>query len=90
MPALPYGVLAQDERVHASLFTDPRVFADEMDRIFFRSWVCVGHESEIARPGDLVTRPIGTQPVIMVRAMDGGLGVLVNRCASGCFGKPSC
>ncbi len=37
-----YDALVQGERVHASLYTDPRVFADEMDRIFFRGWVFVG------------------------------------------------
>jgi phenylpropionate dioxygenase-like ring-hydroxylating dioxygenase large terminal subunit len=76
-----YDALVQDERVHASLYTDPRVFADEMDRIFFRGWVFVGHESEIPRPGDFVTRHIGTQPVILARAMDGEVAVLLNRCA---------
>lgn len=76
-----YDTLVRDERVHASLYTDSRVFADEMDRIFFRSWVFVGHESEIPVPGDFVTRPIGTQPVIMVRTMDGQVRVLLNRCA---------
>jgi len=26
-----------------SLYTDPRIFADEMERIFHRGWVFVGH-----------------------------------------------
>src|SRR5947208_3148179 len=52
-----------------------------MDRLFFRGWVFIGHESEIPLPGDFVTRPIGTQPVIMARAMDGQVSVMVNRCA---------
>ena len=46
----------------------PAIFADEMERIFHRGWVFVGHESEIPRPGDFVTRHVGTEPVIMVRA----------------------
>jgi len=78
---ISYDALVQDERVHASLYTDPRIFADEMDRLFFRGWVFIGHESEIPLPGDFVTRPIGTQPVIMARAMDGQVSVMVNRCA---------
>jgi phenylpropionate dioxygenase-like ring-hydroxylating dioxygenase large terminal subunit len=43
-------------------------------------WVFVGHASEIPRPGDYVTRVIGTEPVIMARAGDGQISVLVNRC----------
>jgi phenylpropionate dioxygenase-like ring-hydroxylating dioxygenase large terminal subunit len=79
-PALDYKTLVQDDRIHASLYTDPRIFADEMERIFHRGWVFVGHESEIPRPGDYVTRHVGTEPVIMVRGNDGSLSVLINRC----------
>src|SRR5258708_2195619 len=77
---IDYKHLVQDDRIHASLYTDPQVFDDEMERIFHRGWVCVGHASEIARTGDYVTRVVGTEPVIMVRAGDGEISVLVNRC----------
>jgi hypothetical protein len=66
--AIDYKTLVQDDRIHASLYTDARIFDDEMERIFRRSWVFVGHDSEIPHPGDFVTRAIGTEPVIMVRA----------------------
>jgi phenylpropionate dioxygenase-like ring-hydroxylating dioxygenase large terminal subunit len=77
---IDYKHLVQDDRIHASLYTDPRVFDDEMERIFHRGWVFVGHASEVPRPGDYVTRTVGTEPVIMVRAGDGQISVLVNRC----------
>jgi nitrite reductase/ring-hydroxylating ferredoxin subunit len=79
-PAIDYKTLVQDDRIHASLYTDPRIFDDEMERIFRRGWVFVGHDSEISAPGDFVTRRIGTEPVIMVRGADGVVSVLVNRC----------
>jgi phenylpropionate dioxygenase-like ring-hydroxylating dioxygenase large terminal subunit len=50
-----YKALVQDDRIHASLYTDPRIFTDELERIFHRGWVFVGHESEVPRPGDFVT-----------------------------------
>jgi fatty-acyl-CoA synthase len=31
-----YKALVEDDRIHASLYTDPRIFADEMERIFHR------------------------------------------------------
>jgi phenylpropionate dioxygenase-like ring-hydroxylating dioxygenase large terminal subunit len=34
----------------------------------------------VPRPGDYVTRPLGREPVIMVRGKDGAVAVLVNRC----------
>ena len=77
---IDYKALVQDDRIHASLYTDPRIFDDELERIFHRGWVFVGHDSEIPRPGDFVTRHVGTEPVIMVRGKDGAVSVLVNRC----------
>ena len=77
---MDYKALVQDDRIHASLYTDPRVFEDEMEHIFHRGWVFVGHDSEIPAPGDYVTRQIGREPVIMVRGKDGTVDVLVNRC----------
>jgi phenylpropionate dioxygenase-like ring-hydroxylating dioxygenase large terminal subunit len=79
-PAPDYKWLVQDDRIHASLYTDARIFADELERIFHRGWVFVGHDSEIPGAGDFVTRHVGTEPVIMVRGKDGGVSVLVNRC----------
>ena len=77
---IDYKRLVQDDRIHASLYTDPQIFTDEMERIFHTGWVFVGHDSEIPRPGDYVTRTLGTEPVIFVRGKDGGVAVLVNRC----------
>jgi phenylpropionate dioxygenase-like ring-hydroxylating dioxygenase large terminal subunit len=78
--SIDYKTLVQDDRIHASLYTDPRIFDDELERIFRRGWVFVGHDSEIPGAGDFVTRRIGTEPVIMVRGADGAVAVLVNRC----------
>jgi phenylpropionate dioxygenase-like ring-hydroxylating dioxygenase large terminal subunit len=67
--------------VHRRLFTDAQIFEREMQRIFHRSWVYVGHESEIAAPGDYKTTSIGRQPVIVTRSVeDGRVRVLHNRC----------
>ncbi len=71
----------EDDRVHGSLYVDAAVYEAEMDRIFRRGWVFVGHESEIPRPGDWVTRRIGTDPAILARDAAGAVHVLANRCA---------
>ncbi|GLX02876.1 aromatic ring-hydroxylating dioxygenase subunit alpha [Microtetraspora sp. NBRC 16547] len=76
-----YSELIQPERVHGSLYTDPGVFAEELERIWYRTWVCVGHVSEVARPGDYVRKAVGTQDVIMTRSADGEVSLLLNRCA---------
>src|SRR4029434_7675851 len=78
--AIDYKPLVQNDCTHAPVYTEPRIFDDEMERIFRRGWVFVGHASEIPSPGDFVTRRVGTEPVIMVRSTDVGVAVLVNRC----------
>ena len=76
-----YRGLIQPDRVHGSLYTDPRIFADELTRIWYRTWVYVGHESEVAEPGDYVRKTLGLQDVIMTRGTDGAVRLLLNRCA---------
>ena len=39
--------LIEEDRVHGSLYTDPAVYEAELERILYRTWVYVGHESEI-------------------------------------------
>ena len=74
------ATLVKDDRVHRSVYTDPAIFALEMERIFSRAWVFVGHDSQVPKPGDFVTLMIGGQPVVMSRHSDGEVYVLFNRC----------
>jgi phenylpropionate dioxygenase-like ring-hydroxylating dioxygenase large terminal subunit len=75
-----YTELIQPDRVHGSLYTDPTVFAEEMERIWYRTWVYVGHESEVPEPNDYVVKPMGPQSVIMTRDKQGLVHLLLNRC----------
>ncbi|WP_052665752.1 aromatic ring-hydroxylating oxygenase subunit alpha [Nitriliruptor alkaliphilus] len=75
-----YDRLIQEERVHSSLYTDQQIFAEELERIWYRTWVFVGHVSEVPEPNDYVRKNIGPQDVIMVRGKDGQVRLLLNRC----------
>ncbi len=72
--------LIQEDRIHRRIYTDPEIFELEMRNIFGRTWVYVGHESEVANTGDYKSTYIGTQPVILTRDENGKIQVLVNRC----------
>jgi phenylpropionate dioxygenase-like ring-hydroxylating dioxygenase large terminal subunit len=74
------GKLIEPGRVHRDVYTDPELFELEMERIFGRAWLFVGHASQVPQAGDLVTTELGRQPVIMVRHRDGKVHVLLNRC----------
>lgn len=80
-PPVDLNELIRSDRVHASLYTDPAIFQAELERIWYRGWVFVGHESEIAAPGDYVRKWIGPQSVILTRDGGGDVHVLVNRCS---------
>ncbi len=77
---IDYRSLIEDDRIQSSLYSDPAVFRDELERIFYGGWVFIGHDSEITRPGDFVCRTIGLEPVIMLRNADGEIRVHSNRC----------
>jgi benzoate/toluate 1,2-dioxygenase subunit alpha len=72
--------LIEPGRVHRDVYTDPDLFELEMERIFGRAWLFVGHASQVREPGDYVTTELGRQPVIMVRHRDCKVHVLINRC----------
>lgn len=71
----------QSDRVHGSLYTDEALFQLELERIWYRTWVYVGHVSEVPNPNDFVMKSIGPQPVIMTRDKEGKVHLLLNRCA---------
>lgn len=72
--------LVQGDRVHRSLYTDPKIFALEMERIFERTWVYVGHDSQIPNEGDFITSYIGREQVVLIRGKAGERSILLNRC----------
>ena len=73
--------LIRADRVHRAVYTDAEVFQLEMERLWSRTWIYVGHASQIPNPGDFLTLDVATQPVIVVRHTDSSVRVLLNRCA---------
>lgn len=74
------GELVKPDRIGGRLYRDPAIFALELERIWYRVWVYLGHESEVPRPGDFIRRQIGLQPVILLRGDDGTVRGFFNRC----------
>ncbi len=85
--AAPTGPLVEENRehhrfrVHRSTMTSPEIFSLEIERVFGHSWLYVGHESEIRKPGDFVRRPVGNRQVFMIRSRKTGkVNVFHNSC----------
>lgn len=72
--------MVRDDSVHKNLYVDPVVFDMEMERIYGKIWVYIGHESQVPNVGDYITTTLGTQQVIMVRGSDNNVHVIYNRC----------
>jgi phenylpropionate dioxygenase-like ring-hydroxylating dioxygenase large terminal subunit len=73
--------LISDRGIHRDVYVDPELFELEMSAIFGRTWIYVGHESEVAQPGSFKTSWIGRQPIVLTRDLDGVIHVLFNRCS---------
>lgn len=72
--------LVRDAEVHRDVYINQEVFTLEMEHLYANTWVHVGHESQVANPGDYFSTTIGSQPVLMVRHTDGTIKVMHNRC----------
>lgn len=75
------AMLVQPDRVHRSVYADPAIFELEMERLFGRAWLLLGHESQVPHPGDYFTTRMGREPVILIRNGEKEISVLINRCA---------
>ncbi|MGE3867549.1 MAG: Rieske 2Fe-2S domain-containing protein, partial [Hyphomonadaceae bacterium] len=68
-------------RVARRAYHDEGVYRDEMERIFRRTWLYLGHESELAQPGSFLTRRIANRALLFIRGMDGQIRAFFNLCA---------
>lgn len=74
------AALVEENRVHRDVYLDPALFELEMERIWGKAWIYVGHESQVKNPGDYLSTTIGREPVLMVRDNRGEVNVIYNRC----------
>ncbi|HTW87582.1 MAG TPA: aromatic ring-hydroxylating dioxygenase subunit alpha [Candidatus Binataceae bacterium] len=67
-------------RVNRAVFVSPEILELERRNVFDHSWLYVGHESEVRKPGDFIARDVGGRPLILCHGSDGELRVLINSC----------
>ena len=82
-PALYAATLAEfgvARTLPASCYTDPDFHRREIERCFKPNWHFIGHESEIAEPGDYISTDLVIGPVIVNRGQDGGIRAFANTC----------
>lgn len=67
-------------RQPADHYTSPDRLARELEAVFGRLPLAVAHVSELAAPGDFVTRRIGDTPVLLTRDRAGAVRGFINVC----------
>ena len=63
-----------------AVYYDEGVFREEIQKLFFRHWLNVGHVTQIPAPGDFFTRDIGGESVLFIRGNDGVIRGFYNVC----------
>lgn len=83
---LPDGTKVEDlidlekNEVSLSVMHDPDLHDIEMDKIFKKSWLLVGHVSEIPKAGDFVVRNMAEDEVMVTRDRKDQIHVNLNVC----------
>jgi phenylpropionate dioxygenase-like ring-hydroxylating dioxygenase large terminal subunit len=66
--------------VSMRVLADPEIHKLELQKLFARTWLLLGHETEIPNNGDFMLRWMAQDQVIVSRAADGKVHVSLNVC----------
>jgi nitrite reductase/ring-hydroxylating ferredoxin subunit len=66
--------------VSREIFVNESVYQAELERLFTRAWLFVGHESLVPNRGDFFLSRMGAESVILVRDRESKLHVFLNTC----------
>ena len=67
-------------QISREIFVNDGIYREELERVFARSWLFVGHESQIPNPGDFFVSAMGEKSVILCRDRAGQIHVFLNSC----------
>src|SRR6516225_12397925 len=65
------------------IFSDQAIYEEEMEKIFGRAWLMIGHESLVPANDDFFHTYMGEDPVILTRDGEGRLHALLSMCRGG-------
>ena len=66
--------------ISREIFVSPELYREELEKLFTRAWLFVGHESQIPKPGDFFVSRMGEESVILCRDDAGAVHVFLNSC----------
>ena len=80
MEAIDRMIDPQRGTVSREIFVSPEAYREELEKLFARAWLFVGHESLIPKPGDFYVSRMGEESVILCRDQAGAVHVFLNSC----------
>src|ERR1700704_617644 len=66
--------------VSREIYVNEDIYRQELEQVFARAWLFIGHESQIPKPGDFVMSRMGEEEVILVRDRKDTIHVFLNTC----------
>ncbi len=69
-----------DGMISREIFVSEAIYREELERVFARAWLFVGHESQIPNPGDFFVSCMGEESVILCRDRAQAVHVFLNSC----------
>jgi len=67
--------------VGREVYVNEAIYQQELEQIFARAWLFIGHESQVPNPGDFIVSRMGEEEVILVRdRRDKQLHIFLNSC----------
>ena len=76
-------LVAQRKPGHAleqAFYNDPNIYERDIQRVYLRSWLYAGHQSEIPKLGDYFLFNFAGESVIIVRSKSNEINALINVC----------
>lgn len=73
-------IMRDTNEVSLRVMTDRELYDIEMERVFAKTWLLLGHESEIPNSGDFIVRDMAEDNVIVARDREGNVNVSLNVC----------
>ena len=80
MATRTYDIGVDKGLLDRSIFVDQDIYQQELEQIFTRMWLWIGHESLVPSPNDFFTTYMGEDPVILTRDAKGELHAMLNMC----------
>ncbi len=63
-----------------AFYIDPDYYRQDLENIWYRDWLFIGHDCEIPRAGNYFTVQVGDYPVVITRDRQGTIRALHNSC----------